>query len=35
VVVWCQHCPLSDGGFLNPWKTGGMHSSALPEQTTT
>ncbi len=28
-------CPMSAGGFLNPWKRGGMHSSALPVQTTT
>ncbi len=28
-------CPLSAGGFLNPWKRGGMHSSVLPVQTTT
>jgi hypothetical protein len=28
-------CPLSAGGFLNPWKSGGMHSSTLPAQTTT
>ncbi len=26
--------PLSAGGFLNPWKRGGMHSSMLLAQTT-
>jgi hypothetical protein len=28
-------CPLSAGGFFNPWKRGVMHSSTLPAQTTT